>query len=547
MALPKALLAYLDARRGPEVAERWLRDAGLKRADMENETHTLPVAALRATLDAFVGVASREAIVDVWPFLLEPATLGAYVRVFRGVHAPEQAFSRLGASESEYGRTARWEVLEARRGYWRGRVLITHDPTLEENGLLALIRAAELKALPALFGFGPGEVVARGTVVQEQSSLAQEYEVRWRVPRPPVWAALGALMGTLCGSLAFAFHTGPVSRTEAVVFGAVLGGMTAAFASRAALRHAGARGQAKRVAALERTLELREAREIAKPGEALVAGQYRIKQRMGAGASGVIYEAERVSDGLPVALKLLRVAAAHEAIASDRLRREAEALRLAWHPNVVEIVDDGYLPDGTSYLALELLAGESLAARVRSGGRMRWEELQPIALQICEALVAVHAAGVVHRDIKPANLFLVKGADGRERVKLVDFGIAHVEWEETRITNIGSPLGTPGYMSPEQESGGQIDARSDLFALGAVLYECLVGEPPPPTPSGMWLAQGDGAGRARADPAWELIPQAWRPIIQRALAPAREDRFEDARAFARAVRGLTPEAGAATS
>src|SRR5262249_13792222 len=154
------------------------------------------------------------------------------------------------------------------------------------------------------------------------------------------------------------------------------------------------------------------------------------------GATGVIYEAVRMFDGQPVAIKLLRVAAAHEAVASDRLRREAEALGLSWHPNVVEVLDHGHLPDGTAYLVMELLTGESLAARLSAKGRLTPRELLPIALQVCDALAAVHAAGVVHRDLKPSNIFLVAERDqaaqaerGPDRVKLLDFGIARVEWE----------------------------------------------------------------------------------------------------------------------
>jgi serine/threonine-protein kinase len=264
----------------------------------------------------------------------------------------------------------------------------------------------------------------------------------------------------------------------------------------------------------------------------------------------VIYEAIRISDGLPVAIKLLRAAAAHDAVASDRLRREAEALGLAWHPNVVEVIDHGHLADGTSYLVMERLHGETLATRLKGKVRLTSAELMPIAMQVCDALVAVHAAGVVHRDLKPSNIYLAIDVDDPgavERVKLLDFGIARVEWEETRITNMGAPLGTPGYMSPEQESGGEVDARSDIFALGAVLYECLVGEPPPPTPSGLWRSgavqqtSSQGMADSGVHKAAKLIPSAWKAVIGRAMAPVPGDRFQEARSFAQALRGLREE------
>jgi serine/threonine protein kinase len=344
--------------------------------------------------------------------------------------------------------------------------------------------------------------------------------------------------------------------------------------------------QAMRVHALERSLAIRETESRSGAGDLegnVVAGQYRIGARMGSGASGVIYQATRLTDGLPVAIKLLRAATAHDATASDRLRREAEALGLSWHPNVVEVIDHGHLPDGTSYLVMELLEGEPLANRLRYKGRLTTEEIFPIALHLAEAVVAIHAAGVVHRDLKPANIYLTHDEAGQPRAKILDFGIARVEWEEMRITNMGAPMGTPGYMSPEQESGGEVDARSDVYAIGAVIYECLVGEPPPPSPSDLWrpgkrppssigmrLEPEDDARmrEPRADsgvqPASRRMPSvapvaidtpvdaphAWRVIVERALAKKPEDRYQDARSLLGAIRALraeTPAASAASS
>src|SRR5690349_17967628 len=117
------------------------------------------------------------------------------MRVLRGTSAPEHAFPRIDGTDSEYGRTARWETLEARTGYWRGRVHIAHHPSIEEDGLLALARAAELASVPALFGFGKASVDAHGVVASQASDLAQEYEVRWRVPHAPRAAVFGVIAG----------------------------------------------------------------------------------------------------------------------------------------------------------------------------------------------------------------------------------------------------------------------------------------------------------------------------------------------------------------
>jgi serine/threonine-protein kinase len=380
----------------------------------------------------------------------------------------------------------------------------------------------------------------------------QEYEVRWSTPRLVPSALVGAAAGGVLGAVPMALHAlGPAAGAVAALGLLAAGAGAGALVGRDRVRRAESRAQGSRVAALERSILLKEQRERSAAQNvegSTVAGQYRILKRMGSGASGVIYEAMRIGDGLPVAIKLLRAAAAHDAVASDRLRREAEALGLSWHPNVVEVIDHGLLPDGTSYLVMELLHGESLASRLRTKGRLSMQEVLTVALQVCDALIAVHAAGVVHRDIKPSNIFLAIDRDdpaGSERVKLLDFGIARVEWEETRITNMGAPLGTPGYMSPEQETGGVIDARSDMFALGATVYECLVGDPPPPmAPSGVLRTHPSPAQAVMSRFDWTnpkvaaLVGPGWRAVIERAMATAPDDRFQDGRSFANAVREL---------
>lgn len=548
-ALLKALLRMLSAEKGAPVADGWLRVVRLVRDDLDDETRMLPLPTFHQALVAFAEVSSREAIPRASRQLVAPDNLGVWVRVLRGTTAPAEAFARLDTADSQYGRTTRWETTDTRRGWWRGRVSIAHDPSLEEDGLLRLGRLAELAAVPALFGYPDAKARALPSTGSRAQGIVQEYEVQWAVPSMAVSGAVGAAGGLGLGLVSLVGRLGTPG-VSALVSGAAsaLGGFAGILRAREQWRRAESHAQRTRVYALERSLSLMESheRELGAQLEGqVVAGQYRILRRMGSGATGVIYEAVRLADGLPVALKLLRAATAHEAVASDRLRREAEALGLSWHPNVVEVIDHGHLSDGTAYLVMELLHGESLATRLRARGRLAPADLLPIAMQVCDALAAVHAAGVVHRDVKPSNVYLAVDRDdpkGPERVKLLDFGIARVEWEETRITNTGGPLGTPGYMSPEQETGtAEIDGRSDVFALGAMLYECLVGEPPPPqTPSG--LLRTNDVSAVRLDSGTQktaaFVPREWRVVIEKAMALHPTDRYEDARAFAQALRSV---------
>jgi len=552
-ALLKALLAYVETVLGPTAALEWLKAIRMGRGDLEDETRRVPLALVHGALRAFVAFASKEAIADVADHLVAHDNLGSWVRVLRGTTSPSDAYDHIDSSDSEYGRTTRWETIRADASSWRGRVIIAHDPALEQDGLLRLARMAELSAVPALFGLGRGNVASLEAVTSR--GPGQEFEVKWATPTVGRLSGLGVAVGGALGAvpLALSLPYGWASLGFGITMGAVIGlGL-----ARDRLRKIETFAQSTRVRALERSLLLREQRDTAASSAlegSVVAGQYRVVRRMGSGASGVIYEAVRVSDGVPIAIKLLRAAAAQDAVASDRLRREAEALGLAWHPNVVEVLDHGHLADGTSYLVMELLLGESLATRLRSQGKLSSPEVITIAVQVCEALIAIHAAGVVHRDLKPSNIFLTPPRTDSDapltprshaqgmRVKLIDFGIARVEWEETRITNMGTPVGTPGYMSPEQESGSAVDARSDIFALGAVLYECLVGEPPPATPSGPWMASpvpGLAAGRAESGThRLERIPAAWQVLLERAMAPAPRDRYQDARAVVVALRAV---------
>ncbi len=529
----KALTVALAASHGKAAVQKLTRELHLTDDDLTDETRLFPLPSLHKAILLYEKIAGEGSLSVAAEGLVSMECIGAWARLLRGSQGPEEALSHQDGSESEYGRTTRWETVKAESGTWIGTVHIAHDPALEKDGRLRRFREAELSIVPMLFGF------PRAKVISVEAGISQTFTVTWGAVEPS--AAASAL--PIAGAAAF-FATGLFAHSVAAGVGLAALGGALGYAGQRAMKNKAAQqaeqdAQAMRVRALERGLQLRELRDDQGPLEgSVVAGQYRLVSRMGAGASGVIFEATRIGDDMPVAIKLLRAAAAHDVTASDRLRREAEALGLAWHPNVVEVYDHGHLADGTSYLVMELLRGDSLAARIRDRGTLTTAEVLPFALEMADALIAIHAAGVVHRDIKPSNVFLVKDDEGAEKVKILDFGIARVEWEEMRITGTGIPLGTPGYMSPEQEQGGLVDARSDLYAFGALVYESIYGEPPPKDESRRFRVTDANrdSGVQRAAP--QLTP-TFRAFLDRALAKDANERFQDARAMLAQLRALS--------
>jgi len=206
------------------------------------------------------------------------------------------------------------------------------------------------------------------------------------------------------------------------------------------------------------------------PGARL--GRFTIVRQLGAGAMGEVYLGEDPQIGRPVALKTVRLAA--EAIwgsadvLRDRLLREARAAGRLVHPNVVTLFEAGEA-EGTFFLAFELVDGEDLETRLRRGPPLTTGEVIRIGRDAALGLDAAHRRGIIHRDIKPANLMLTREGG----LKITDFGIAKLSDQATRLTHTGSVVGTPQYLSPEQIRGEALDGRSDLFSLGALLYEAL--------------------------------------------------------------------------
>ncbi len=261
-----------------------------------------------------------------------------------------------------------------------------------------------------------------------------------------------------------------------------------------------------------------------------VAGRFVIERPLGAGGMGAVYLARDEQLGEQVALKVIAGMALLDPGSAERLRREASMARRISHPNVVRMHDLGE-EHGLLFVSMEYVAGESLAARITRLGTLTPAQLRPIAIQLCEGLAAAHNAGVVHRDLKPANILI----DASERVKLIDFGIARGDLH-AGMTATNMVVGTPEYMAPEQVKGGAVDARTDIYALGAVLYHALTGRPPfrGDTPIAVGLAHCQDPlvppRQLRPD-----LPPAWDAVITRALEKTSAARFPGVQALQAAL------------
>lgn len=218
----------------------------------------------------------------------------------------------------------------------------------------------------------------------------------------------------------------------------------------------------------------------------VVAGKYKIKRRIGQGGMGAVYEGEHIEIGKRVAIKVIEHSGSHSAELASRFKREARAASAVESEHIVHVFDVGTDEKIGLYMVMEFLSGEDLASRLeKHGGKLPVDEVVNISMQAARGLAKAHAAGVVHRDLKPANLFLTTREDGSVCVKILDFGISKlVRADETgksgssALTREGAVMGTPMYMSPQQAQGMTLDLRTDIWSLGAVIYQALTGATP---------------------------------------------------------------------
>lgn len=280
-----------------------------------------------------------------------------------------------------------------------------------------------------------------------------------------------------------------------------------------------------------------------------LGGRYVIHGVLGEGGMGTVYDAEHLALKRPVAVKVLNPTQAAKSTAVKRFQHEARAAGAIGHPNICEVYDLGRLDDGSPYLVMEKLVGQTLSDVIKRVGPLPFATAAEIVFQVLSGLAAAHDKGIVHRDIKPENVFLSERIGLPEIVKLLDFGVSKMlvrgpdeNDEDFDLTRTGMVMGTPYYMSPEQARGDRnLDARVDLYACGVVLYESLTGKRP-------FVAQNYNAlliailsGKPR--PIAELrpdIPPPFARVIARAMARSRSERYQNA---AELQRDLLPLRG----
>jgi serine/threonine-protein kinase len=278
-----------------------------------------------------------------------------------------------------------------------------------------------------------------------------------------------------------------------------------------------------------------------------LGGKYRIKALLGQGGMGAVYEAEHVAIGRVVAVKVLHPKHAQQAEAVARLRHEARVAGSIGHPNICETYDLGRLEDGSPYLVMERLVGETLDQRIKRDGALPERDIVDVMLQVLSALGAAHDKGIIHRDLKPENVFLMRRPGSPAVAKLLDFGISKAMHDnrDADLTMPGIVMGTPYYMAPEQARGDRgLDHRVDIWAAGVILYEALSGRRP-------FVARNYNALlvqilTSKHRPLSEVRPAintSLERVVDKALAKMREDRFQTALEFREVLRRVVePEA-----
>ena len=274
--------------------------------------------------------------------------------------------------------------------------------------------------------------------------------------------------------------------------------------------------------------------------------RYRVIEQVGVGGFGAVYRAEHVVTRRSFAIKVLLPEFSERPKFAERFVREATTTARIEHENVVDIIDVGRTHRGHLYFAMELLRGETLEQTLAVAGALPWQRARTIALQICDGLRAAHDRGVIHRDLKPANIYRVTRGGNPDFIKILDFGIAKLlDPEDPKsskgLTSHYEVLGTPLYMSPEQAAADPVDRRSDIYAVGVMLFEMLTGTRPYAGETQVELMSkvllGEVPQMAEVAPE-AAIPAALQTIVSKAMARRAKDRFLDMNAMMAALASL---------
>jgi serine/threonine protein kinase len=497
----KTYLLRIRSEKGERAARQLLTAAGIDPSTVDNETGWLSSGAAKRALRAIADILGPEALRHRGEWVTHAEALGTLVRMLRVAEQPVDAYRYLAANSREVTRIGSWELeeitkdddgdpkktvkrkdhdkkakVEAVRMTYRPREDadegIDRSDTAGEE-LLCAAREGELASYPRVWGMPDAEVTHLSCIAKGAETCV--YNVRWQRTRSHTGPVIGGLSAAFaCGS-AVSVAGGMVAGGLAAVLGGALGGGAGYLFDRSKDDKSVRAFERNRIAALERGLELRG--ELgATPGEltgTVLGGKYRIGRKIGSGGIGVVYAAEHTSLGHEVAVKVLRGAAAKDGGEIARLRREAYIQVHIEHPNVVRVMDLDQMPDGSIYVVMERLIGRALADKLARDGLLAPGFAIPVFIGVTRALAAAHKKGVVHRDLKPGNIFLCE--DGTSKV--LDFGMSKLASAES-LTQTGYTLGTPEYMAPEQCIGANVEARTDIYALGVLMYEALTGELP---------------------------------------------------------------------
>ncbi|HEY5946448.1 MAG TPA: protein kinase [Kofleriaceae bacterium] len=287
----------------------------------------------------------------------------------------------------------------------------------------------------------------------------------------------------------------------------------------------------------------------------IVDGRYRLDSTVGRGGMGLVYRATHLGMRRSVAVKILHPSLAASPDVRSRFEREALAVGKVDHPNCVATYDVGRLPDGSLYLAMELLDGKSLADVLEHEGQLAPGRALHILAHVLRGLGSIHSAGLIHRDIKPENIFLIRHGDDLDFAKILDFGIAkpmsgELSDDGVRLTQAGMAFGTPIYMAPEQALGNPMDGRADLYAAAVIGYEMLAGQPPFYSEDklevmSMHTAKPVPLMRNRLIKGGKPVPSSIEKLILRGLTKKPGDRYPTAEVFLGAVESAlhTPDGG----